>query len=197
MAPPSLDPAWTAKRFDAAILPQLEAHVDAQCASQSYDLEPNLAVLKLYQFHPETLKVPVVAKILVKALMNLPETDFLACTYLIPERVLDQDPIKAIVGVAAQLERCSFREVWELLTPLRGEVLAATPGFDDAVRAFVLKTFEITYQSAMPRPMLRSKRLWPSAAGQSTATPSRSRSTRTTRRSPNASTTAAQWTFRR
>jgi translation initiation factor 3 subunit K len=157
MAPPGngLDPAWTAKRFDAAILPQLEAHVDAQCTSQSYDLEPNLAVLKLYQFHPETLKVPVVAKILVKALMNLPETDFLACTYLIPERVLDQDPIKAIVGVAAQLERCSFREVWEVLSPLREEVLNATPGFDDAVRAFVLKTFEITYQS-VPKAHLRA-----------------------------------------
>ena len=154
MAAP-LDPAWTAKRFDASILPQLEAHVDAQCGSQSYDLEPNLAVLKLYQFHPEALKVPVVAKILVKALMNLPETDFLACTYLVPERALDQDPIKAIVAVAAQLERCSFREVWEALTPLREEVLNATPGFDDAVRAFILKTFEITYQS-VPTEHLRA-----------------------------------------
>jgi len=154
-ASPKLDPNWTAQRYDPAILPQLEAHVEAQCASQSYDLEPNLATLKLYQFHPDTLKVPTVARILVKALMNLPETDYLACTYLVPERVLDQEPIKAIVAIATLLESCSFREVWGALKPLRAEVLDATPGFDAAVRAFILKTFEITYQS-VPTAHLRA-----------------------------------------
>ena len=151
----SLPADWVSKRYDSSILPQLEAHVEAQCSGQSYDLEPNLATLKLYQFQPETLKVPTVAKILVKALMNLPETDFLACTYLIPERVLDEDPIKTIVAVAGLLERCSFREVWDALAPLRKEVLDATPGFDAAVRGFVLKTFEITYQS-VPTAHLRA-----------------------------------------
>ena len=147
MAPPKFDPSWEATRYDPAILPKLEAHVDAQCASQSYDLEPNLATLKLYQFHPDKLQVKTVAKILVKALMNLPDTDYLACTYLIPERILDEEPIKTIVAVASLLERCSFREVWEALAPLRKDVLDAVPGFDAAMRVFVLKTFEITYQS--------------------------------------------------
>ena len=45
------------------------------------------------------------------------------------------------------LEQCSFRAVWEALSPLRSTVLDAVPGFEDALRAFVLKTFEITYQS--------------------------------------------------
>ena len=135
------------QRYDAAILPQLEAYVDAQCASQSYDLEANLATLKLYQFHPELLKVPTVARILVKALMNLPQTDYLACTYLVPERVLDEAPISTIAAVAELLELCSFRQFWGALAPLRSEVLDATPGFDAAVRTFMLSTFEITYQS--------------------------------------------------
>ena len=134
-------------RYDSAILPQLEAYVDAQCASQSYDLDANLATLKLYQFHPETLKVPTVAKILVKALMNLPHTDFLACTYLLPERVLDEEPVRTVATVAAQLETCSFRDLWAALTPLRTELLNATPGIDDAVRNYILGTIEITYQS--------------------------------------------------
>ena len=57
-------------RYDVKILPQLEEY----CAGSSYDLDANLATLKLYQFHPEALKVPIVAKIFVKALMHLPHT---------------------------------------------------------------------------------------------------------------------------
>ena len=104
-------------------------------------------MLKLYQFHPEQLKVPTVAKILIKALMNLPSTDFLTCTYLVPERVLDEAPIKDVCTVANLLETCSFREFWGAVEPLRKEVPA---DFDAAVRAFILATFEITYQS-VPR----------------------------------------------
>ena len=76
------------KRYDPAILPQLEAYVDAQCANRTYDLDCNLATLKLYQFHPEKSNPTVIAKILVKALMNLPNSDYLLCTYLVPESVV-------------------------------------------------------------------------------------------------------------
>lgn len=76
------------KRYDAAILPQLEEYVHAQCKGGTYDLDCNLAVLKLYQFHPELSKTDIIAKILVKALMKLPATDYLLCTYLIPDSVV-------------------------------------------------------------------------------------------------------------
>ena len=54
------------RRYDVSILPELEAHID----SAAYDLEVGLAALKLYQFHPDALKVPTVAKVLIKALMR-------------------------------------------------------------------------------------------------------------------------------
>ena len=134
------------QRYDAAILPQLEAFVD----SAEYSLDVVLATLKLYQFKPEALKVPTVAKVLVKALMQLPQTDYLACTYLVPERVLDEEPVSQVVAVAAMLESCRFREVWAALKPLRDAgLLGAAPGFDDALREFMLRTFEITYQSVL------------------------------------------------
>ena len=50
------------KRYDAAILPQLEEYVHAQCKGGTYDLDCNLAVLKLYQFHPELSKTLPTAK---------------------------------------------------------------------------------------------------------------------------------------
>ena len=133
------------QRYDPSILPQLEAYIEGK----GYSLDVNLATLKLYQFHPELLKVGTIAKVLVKALMHLPQTDYLACTYLVPERVLDEEPISHITAVAALLESCHFREFWGALEPLRGEggLLAAMPDFDAAARSFMLSTFEITYQS--------------------------------------------------
>ena len=106
-------------RHDPAILPQLEAYVDQQCKDRSYDLDANLAVLKLYQFHPDQLKVPTVAKVLAKALMNLPATDYLACTYMLSDRVLADEQITGIVAAASKLEACCFRDVWAALEPLR------------------------------------------------------------------------------
>lgn len=130
-------------RYDPAILPRLEAY----CAGPSYDLDANLATLKLYQFHPETLKVPVLAKILAKALMRLPQTDYLCCTYLVSDAVAQEAPISTIATAAGLLETCSFREFWAAAEPLRADVLAGVPGFDAAVREFMLGNVEITYQS--------------------------------------------------
>jgi len=48
------------QRYNPEILPQLEAYVAAQCEGGTYDLDANLAVLKLYQFHPDTTNVAVV-----------------------------------------------------------------------------------------------------------------------------------------
>jgi len=126
------------------ILPQLEAHVDGG----AYDLDVGLAVLKLYQFHPDELKAASVAKVLIKALMQLPQTDYLACTYLVPERILDDAPVSHVVAAAAHLESCRFREFWGAIGPVReAGLLECAPGFEAAVRSFVLRTFEITYQT--------------------------------------------------
>jgi hypothetical protein len=71
-------------RYDVAILPQLEEY----CSSAVYDLEAGLACLKLYQFNPDSTKVAIVAKILLKTLTRLPQTDYLACSYIVPDRVV-------------------------------------------------------------------------------------------------------------
>merc|ERR1712087_79614 len=135
------------QRYNPDILPELEAFVDAQCANASYDLDCNLAVLKLYQFHPDKSNITTVAKILVKALMNLPATDYLLCTYLIPERVQEVELISDVAAIAKLLEKCSFRQVWEAVEPLREQLLSGVAGFDAAIGEFILRTMQITYQS--------------------------------------------------
>jgi translation initiation factor 3 subunit K len=67
-------------RYNVSILPELEKYVNEQVEKGSYDLDANMALLKLYQFYPEKLQKAIVAKVLCKALMNLPRNDFLLCT---------------------------------------------------------------------------------------------------------------------
>ena len=45
---------------------------------------PGEFVLISFQFFPEKLDLGIMAKILIKSMMNLPESDFLLCSYLIP-----------------------------------------------------------------------------------------------------------------
>lgn len=119
--------------LEPAQIAGLEASIDAQCANGTYDLDENLMLLKLYQFFPEKTNPAIVARVLVKALMQLPETDFLLCTYLIPERVASEAPVLPIVELANRLETCQFQAFWAELSASR-ELVKVAPGFDDAIR---------------------------------------------------------------
>lgn len=126
-------------------IPALEAGVDAQCAKGSYDLDANLMLLKLYQFYPEKASAPAIAKALALALMRLPATDFLLCSYLIPERITSEAPALPLVELANRLETCQFQAFWAELGAAREHVNAAS-GFDDAIRDYVLSVVKLTYQ---------------------------------------------------
>ena len=66
----------------------MERYVELQVNENVYDLEANLAVLTLYQFNPDQYKDDITAYILLKALTNLPHTDFVLCKCLIsPDNV--------------------------------------------------------------------------------------------------------------
>lgn len=59
--------------------------MEIQSRENAYDLEANLAVLKLYQFNPNSFNIEIVSQILLKALTNLPHTDFILCKCLLNE----------------------------------------------------------------------------------------------------------------
>ena len=58
-----------------------------QVKSGTYDLDANLALLRHYNFAPEGAKINVIALVLTKAMMRLPEPDFAQLLHLVPERV--------------------------------------------------------------------------------------------------------------
>ncbi|KHG02857.1 Eukaryotic translation initiation factor 3 subunit K [Gossypium arboreum] len=56
--------------YNPDILPDLENYVNEQVSSQTYSLDANLCLLRLYQFEPERMSTQIVARILVKACLS-------------------------------------------------------------------------------------------------------------------------------
>lgn len=77
----------------------MEKYVEIQVRENVYDLEANLAVLKLYQFDPQRFNLDITCQILLKALTNLPHTDFVLCKCLLNEKIVSRSnnffPIRA------------------------------------------------------------------------------------------------------
>ena len=62
-----------------------------QAEGEAYDFEANLALLKLYQFRPACLNRDVAAQILLKALTQMPKTDFVTLKCVLPIALVSWD----------------------------------------------------------------------------------------------------------
>ncbi|KAL1509734.1 hypothetical protein ABEB36_004427 [Hypothenemus hampei] len=133
------------ERYNPDNLPTLERYVEMQSKENTYDLEANLAVLKLYQFNPHSFNLDITCQILLKALTNLPHTDFILCKCLLTEKQLATDPINQIIYLADILEQCDFQLFWTRIrtTP---ELTQKIVGFLDSIRKFVCHVVGITFQ---------------------------------------------------
>ncbi|VEN56295.1 unnamed protein product [Callosobruchus maculatus] len=134
------------ERYNPDNLPTLERYVEIQSRENAYDLEANLAVLKLYQFNPHRFNINIVCQILLKALTNLPHTDFMLCKCLLYEKQLSIEPIDQIVYLADILEQCNFQAFWTRVHT-DPDLTQSITGFVDSIRKFVCHVVGITYQT--------------------------------------------------
>lgn len=74
-------------RYNPDNLSTLERYVEIQSQENAYDLEANLAVLKLYQFN-QKYNEDITCQILLKALTNFPHTDFILCKCLLNQNLV-------------------------------------------------------------------------------------------------------------
>ncbi|KAL6974664.1 Eukaryotic translation initiation factor 3 subunit K [Sarracenia purpurea var. burkii] len=138
--------------YNPDILPDLENYVNEQVTSQTYSLDANLCLLRLYQFEPERLSTQIVARILVKALMAMPAPDFSLCLFLIPERVQMEDQFKTLIVLSHYLETARFRQFWDEAAKSL-HILGVVPGFEQAIQAYAIHVLSLTYQK-IPRSIL-------------------------------------------
>ncbi|XP_077865750.1 eukaryotic translation initiation factor 3 subunit K-like [Saccoglossus kowalevskii] len=131
-------------RYNPENLGTLERYVELQSKENAYDLEANLAVLKLYQFNPMYFQLNVSAQILLKALTNLPHTDFVLCKCLIDDVHQGEDQIMKVLYLHDLLETCQFRKFW--VSVPQSEVLMGIVGFEESIRKYICHVVGITYQ---------------------------------------------------
>uniref|UniRef100_A0A3B3S2J7 Eukaryotic translation initiation factor 3 subunit K n=1 Tax=Paramormyrops kingsleyae TaxID=1676925 RepID=A0A3B3S2J7_9TELE len=122
-------------RYNPENLATLERYVETQAKENAYDLEANLAVLKLYQFNPAYFQTTVTSQILLKALTNLPHTDFTLCKCMIDQTHQEERPIRQILYLGNLLETCHFQAFWSSLEENR-ELIDGITGFEDSVRKY-------------------------------------------------------------
>lgn len=127
-------------------MPTLENHVRDQAKNNKYDLEANLAVLKLYQFNPHMSNLEITYLILLKALTSFPHTDFTLCKCLLLPAQMNDDTVNEIISLADILEKCDFELFWSKLlsTP---DLVVNVNGFFDSIRKYVCHVVGITFQT--------------------------------------------------
>ncbi|KAM1479399.1 hypothetical protein ACFX2I_026687 [Malus domestica] len=138
--------------YNPDILPDLENYVNEQVSSQTYSLDANLCLLRLYQFEPDRMSTQIVARILVKALMAMPSPDFSLCLFLIPERVQMEEQFKTLIVLSHYLETGQFSQFWDEASKNR-HIVEAVPGFEQAIQDYAVHVLSLTYQR-VPRSVL-------------------------------------------
>ena len=104
---------YESQPFDYGTRLALQEYVRGQLKDGTYDFNANKALLKLYQCQPENADVEAIAKILVLAMMNLPSTDFLVLSYLVPVRYVSSTKVQLIQRCNYLLENGKFLEFWD------------------------------------------------------------------------------------
>merc|ERR1712029_986579 len=133
------------ERYNPENVSTLERYLELQARENTYDLEANLALLKLYQFNPTAYQPSVACMILMKALTNLPHTDFVLCKCLLGQDQMEHEDIKRIMYLHDLLEMCQFRTFWHE-QPQYHNLTASIKDFNDSIRKYVCHVVSITYQ---------------------------------------------------
>jgi len=129
------------------ILPTLEEYVERQIQDPNlYHAECNRTILKFYTFQPTKINVDVVVKILIKAMMQLPSTDFMACLYIIPNSVQTDSTVSKLIRLCRMLQICDFQTFWSVSSE-QADLFDSVPGFVEAIRAFIVDVIQSTFRS--------------------------------------------------
>jgi hypothetical protein len=128
--------------------PPHTALLPPQVSTGTYDSRANRGLLRLYQLNPSRAQpTTVIPLVLAKALTALPDPDFLQAVHLVAPKH-HTDLVKALIELDACLQRAQFAAFWEKANAGEARaLLAKVPGFDDAIRAFIVSALSRTYAS--------------------------------------------------
>lgn len=160
----SIDSLLSKSPYKASNATALEAYVDAEAkGSCPYHMDANRCLLKLYQISPQCAKSDKVALVLMLALLELPSTDFLALSYLVPERTQKSEPTATIIKCASLLKACKFDEFWKSLASIADgaddQLKSLVTGSDDKFQRAIVEVLALTYKTATTSQVLAALKL--------------------------------------
>eukprot|EP00668_Euglena_longa_P040316 GGOE01053100.1.p1 GENE.GGOE01053100.1~~GGOE01053100.1.p1 ORF type:complete len:253 (+),score=79.40 GGOE01053100.1:414-1172(+) len=132
--------------FEESLVDRLEDYVNQQLKENTFDMDANLHLLKLYQIFHHKANIDGIRKVLLKALMNLRQNAFTLALYLIPEKQQADAQIEVLADLAKLLEVAKYEEFWRKAEASKDAVQAAT-GFNHAIRDFILDVLLMTYRT--------------------------------------------------
>ena len=131
-----------------------EEYVDAQIAGDGeYYFEANRALLKVYQFLPQSINTSKVASVLLLSMLqySTQTTDFLALSYMVPDRIQKVEPVASIIQCHSLLDGCQFVEFWERFDKLsEHDELKSFVGATktkETLQREILQVLSLTYKS--------------------------------------------------
>lgn len=133
--------------YEASSTVELEAFVTHLLRTNTYDFSIVNALFKNYQVNASSAKIESVCHGLILALMQLPKTDFLSLTYLIPTKLSGHQDIVLLQNCADLLQKGKFGDFWELYVSVPDIFFSSAAGFVDAVRVFILVNLRDTFRS--------------------------------------------------
>lgn len=138
--------------YDASILPQLMEQVDADAKEGTYDHKASCHLLKLYKFSPELSDTANIGKVLLSALADksneTQNVHFLSCSYLVPLKVRQQEPLASIFALSALLESANFTEFWvQAQSSSAAPAIAEVCCFAARVQAHIAALITSTYST--------------------------------------------------
>jgi len=132
--------------YDINALNKLEDYVVEQINDALYDFDSNLYLMKMYSLYPNKANSDIVIKILIKALMNLPNYDFTALVYLIPITMASNKDINGILTMGQYLEDCEFDQFWPSLKA-NENILKEFNTFTFCIRKYICQVIGAVFQN--------------------------------------------------
>lgn len=138
------------KMYDTSIIRELEAYVDEQVKTCTYDFTANRHLLQLYNLLPQDggkKMTDVLDQVLLLSLAQLPVPHFTACVCLVQGKMQKEDNVRRLVQLHGVLESGDFAKFWnELNEPKTRTLVSQLPNFHDQMRRFVASSVADVYQ---------------------------------------------------
>jgi hypothetical protein len=110
----------TSQSYSASSVAPLEEYLAAQVAGEApYVFDAVRTLIKLYQLFPETCNEQNIGRGYMLALLEYPNTDLLALSYMVPQPILDKEYCATIQICASQLNSCKFTDFWKTFESLQ------------------------------------------------------------------------------